>query len=271
MYTLFIYLSTPPPASCCNRVNLHAAALSPANLQPATRRGGNAESPFSCTFLFFFFFFLELPNPNVLPLQLFDTHSLEPPLYYFSPVVPAAAHHASHLGHLRVKTGGAVSCRGRWEEEEQPAHQRFRITGSGKNVFASQREAETKSNRPTLGWNQTYLFLFSGRLLKRSVFHRAAAAAAAFCSRRFSSRRRERRSLSSGQCGCCFSGERHHHHPPRRHHHHPRGSYYSSFVFLKGPFMFYSFVFSLCFYSQRQKLVFLMWRSKFEVKSELCS
>lgn len=46
--------------------------------------------------------------------------------------------------------------------------------------FTSQREEKAEWSQPTLGWNQTYLFLFSGRLLKQSAFHRAAAASDAF-------------------------------------------------------------------------------------------
>lgn len=78
-----------------------------------------------------------------------------------------------------------------------------------RGIFTSQREEKAEWSQPTRGWNQTYLFLFSGRLLKQSAFHRAAAASDAFfffffCSRRFSSRR-ERRGFSCGQRGCCFS------------------------------------------------------------------
>lgn len=133
--------------------------------------------------------------------------------------------------------------------------------------FTSQREEKAEWSQPTLGWNQTYLFLFSGRLLKQSAFHRAAAASDAFffCSRRFSSRR-ERRGFSSGQHGCCFS---------------------SAVVVviiiiiaaaitaarrvLRGLSCFIRLLSPFFSSSRRQKSAFLMLCSKFEVKSELCS
>lgn len=136
------------------------------------------------------------------PLQLFDTLSLRPPL------IPHCASCITPWPFERTNRWRCVS-----QEVEQPAHQRFRITGSGKRKKTKKTKAkemnrflrDSEWNQPTRGWNQTYQFLFSGRLRKRSAFHRAAAASDAFCSRRFSSHRRERRSFSSGRHGCRFS------------------------------------------------------------------